>query len=184
MQVIHITALGARSYLNMTTGVVGGVAERQARRRGPTGGARGPVFRVREFWVRDAETGEKIAAKALPASFPVRNGQQATLVFAHFGKKSERLLAARNNSSGDCLQLPPARSLTLSLLLWLVLGWLAFWVTDLALTFDHRPGLVLIALVLWILAGLWYFLHGRAFRSRLGDALTGGPERMALLVER
>jgi hypothetical protein len=184
MQIIQITALGTRTYLSTTTGMVGGVTEREARRRGPTGTARGPVFKVREFWVKDFDTGEKQVAKAMPPEFPVRNGQQATLIVLHPGKKAERLLAARNNSSGEYFMLPPQRSLALGVVLWLALGWLGFWVTELTLSFDHKPGLLVIVLLVWLVAGIWYFLHARTFRNRLRRAVAAGPEQLALMVDR
>jgi hypothetical protein len=184
MQVIHITVWGSRSYLATTTGTVGGVTEREAIRKSLTGAPRGSVFKVREFWVKDSVTGEKLDAKALPLGFIIRNGQQATLIFSHFGKKGERLLAARNNSSGDYLLMPPLRSLGLAVALWLVLGWLGFWVADLLVTVEHKPGLILTVLLVWLVAGVWYFLHGRAFQTRLRKAVVGGPDQLALMVDR
>jgi hypothetical protein len=183
MQSIHITVLGARTYLRAATGEVGGVANREAMRRGVTGSGRGPVFAVREFWLKDADTGQKVEAKALPPAFPVRKGQQATLVFKHFGKKGERLLAVRNNSTSAYLVLPPTRPLLLAILLWLALGWLGYWVFNLLLTFDKKPGLIAAVLFLWLIGGLWYFLHGRAFQARLRQAIAAGPEQLALMVE-
>jgi hypothetical protein len=183
MQLIQITVFGARTYLSTATGMVGGVTDRQAQRRSPTGAARGPILNVREFWVKDSESGEKLEARAVPPDFAVRNGQQATLIFHHLGKKNQRLLAARNNSSGDYLLLPPPRSLTLALVLWVVLGWLAFWITQLTLSFDHKPGLVLFVLTVWLVAGIWYFLHARAFRNRLQAAVAAGPAQLALMVD-
>ncbi|MGA7173073.1 MAG: hypothetical protein WCB86_05215 [Candidatus Dormiibacterota bacterium] len=184
MQIIHITALGARTYLRAVTGQVGGSAKRQAMRRGVTGSGRGPIFSVREFWLKDVDTGLKVEAKALPADFPVRNGQQATLVFKHFGRKSERLLAVRNNSSGDYLVLPSGRPVALSILLWIVLGWIGYWVGNLLLTFDKKPGLIVTIVFLWLVGGLWYFFHGRAFQMRLRRAMAGGPDHLALMVDR
>jgi hypothetical protein len=184
MQIIHITALGARTYLRAVTGQVGGATNRQAMRRGVTGSARGPVFSVREFWLKDVDTGQKVEAKALPADFPVHNGQQATLVFKHFGGKSERLLAVRNNSSGEYLVLPSPRPLALAILLWLALGWIGYWVVNLLLTFDKKPGAIVTFLFLWLVGGLWYFFHGRAFQLRLRRAVAGGPDQLALMVDR
>jgi hypothetical protein len=184
MQVIQITVLGSRTYLATTTGTAGGVTEREARKRSPLGAPRGPVLRVREFWVKDADTGEKSTAPALPPDFPIRNGQPATLIFRHFGQKGQRLLAARNNASGEYFLTPPPRSLTLAILLWLVLGWIGFWVADLLDTIVHKPGLVLVVLLVWLVAGIWYFLHQRAFHTRLQQAVAGGPEQLALMVDR
>lgn len=184
MQVIQITVLGSRTYLATTTGTAGGLTEREARKRSPMGGPRGPVLRLREFWVKDTDTGEKSTATALPPDFPIRNGQSATLIFRHFGQKGQRLLAARNNGSGEYYLAPPPRSLSLSLLLWLVLGWIGFWVADLLDTIVHKPSLVLVILLVWLVAGLWYFLHQRAFRIRLQQAVAGGPEQLALMVDR
>ncbi|MGA8427619.1 MAG: hypothetical protein WB801_08550 [Candidatus Dormiibacterota bacterium] len=184
MQVIQITVLGSRTYLATVTGTAGGVAERQARRRGATGAPRGPVLTVREFWVKDPETGEKSTASALPSDFPIRNGQPATLIFRHFGQKGQRLLAARNNSSGDYYLAPPIRSLALSVILWLCLGWIGFWVAALLDAVEHKPGIVLIVLLVWLLGGIWYLLHLRAFQSRLKSAVAGGPEQLALMADR
>jgi hypothetical protein len=184
MQVIQITVLGSRTYLATTTGTAGGVTERQARKRSATGAPRGPVLTVREFWVKDTETREKSTATALPADFPIRNGQPATLIFRHFGRKGERLLAARNNSSGDYYLAPPTRSLPLSVVLWLCLGWIGFWVATLLNTVEHKPGIVLIVLVVWLLGGIWYLLHLKAFQARLRSAVVGGPEQLALMVDR
>jgi hypothetical protein len=184
MQVIHITVLGARTYLSAATGQVGGVISRQARRKGPTGAARGPLFTVREFWVKDVDSGQKVEAKALPADFAIRNGQQATLVFRHFGKRSQRLMAARNNASGDYYVLPPQRGTAVAVLLWLALGWIGFWVTTLILTFDKKPGLVVSFLVVWMVAGVWYFAHGRSFQTRLRQTIAAGPDQLALMVDR
>lgn len=184
MQIIQITALGSRSYLTITTGTVGGVTERQARKRGLTGAPRGPVIAVREFWVKDSDTGEKLAATALPSDFRISNRQQATLIFRHFGRKGQRLVAARNNSSGDYFLAPPPRTLALSVFLWLCLGWIGFWVADLLVTIEHKPGVVLIVLVIWLLGGAWYLLHQRAFQARLRSAVVGGPEQLALMVDR
>jgi hypothetical protein len=184
MQVIQITVLGSRTYLAATTGAVGGVTERQARKTSPMGAPRGPVLTLREFWVKDAETGEKLAATALPLDFPIRNGQSATLIFRHFGQKGQRLLAARNNGGGQYYLAPPPRGLALSLLLWLVLGWIGFWVAVLLDTIVHKSSLVLVILLVWLVAGIWYFLHQRAFRIRLQQAVVGGPEQLALMVDR
>jgi hypothetical protein len=184
MQVIQITALGSRTYLATTTGTVGGVTEREARRRSPTGAPRGPVFKVREFWVKDSDTGEKLAASALPPDFSIRNGQPATLIFRHFGQKGQRLLAARNNASGEYFLTPPPRSLPMAVFLWLVLGWLGFWVADLLVSIEHKPSLVLVVVLVWLVAGIWYFLHQRAFQTRLRRAVVGGPEQLALMVDR
>jgi hypothetical protein len=183
MQVIHITVLGARTYLSAVTGQIGGVTNQQVRRRGPTGSPRGPVFTVREFTVKDIDSGQKIDAKGLPADFAARNGQQATLLFRHFGKKSQRLLAARNNASGDFFLLPP-RSTGLAIVLWLALGWIGFWVTTLILTFDKQHSLVISFLIVWVVAGLWYILHARAFQERLRQAVAAGPDQLAHMVDR
>jgi hypothetical protein len=183
MQVIQITVLGARTYLTTTTGTVGGVTERQAAKRTLTGAPRGPVITVREFWVKDSDTGEKLAATALPSDFAIRNRQQATLIFRHFGRKGQRLLAARNNSSGAYFLAPPTRSLTLSVILWVCLGWIGFWVADLLVTIEHKPGLVLIVLLVWLVGGAWYLLHQRSFQARLKGAVLGGPEQLAMMVD-
>ncbi|MGA7086773.1 MAG: hypothetical protein WA724_03095 [Candidatus Dormiibacterota bacterium] len=184
MQVIQLTVLGSRTYLTTATGAAGGVTERQAWKRSLTGAPRGPALRVREFWVKDSETGEKLEATALPTDFLISNRQQATLIFRHFGRKGQRLLAARNNSSGDYYLAPPTRSLALSVLLWLVLGWIGFWVTDLLETVERKPGIVLVVLLLWLAGGTWYLLHERAFQARLRSAVVGGPEQLALMVDR
>jgi hypothetical protein len=139
---------------------------------------------VREFWVKDSDTGEKLAATALPSDFRISNRQQATLIFRHFGRKGQRLVAVRNNSSGDYFLAPPARSLALSVFLWLCLGWIGFWVADLLVTIEHKSGIVLIVLVVWLLGGTWYLLHQRAFQARLRRAVVGGPEQLALMVDR
>jgi hypothetical protein len=184
MQVIQITVLGSRTYLATATGTARGVTEREARKRSLTGAPRGPVLTVREFWVKDAETGEKLTAAALPAEFHIRNGQPATLIFRHFGQKGQRLLAARNNSTGDYFLAPPLRGPALSVVLWLCLGWIGFWVADLLVTIAHKPGVVFIVLVVWLLGGTWYLLHQRAFQARLRGAVVGGPEQLALMVDR
>ena len=168
------SAWGA-DHVAAVTGQASAVSTAQVRRRSPTGAPRGPVFTVREFSVKDGDTGQKIAAKGLPSDFAIRNGQQATLVFRHFSKKSQRLVAARNNASGDYYLLPPQRPTALAVLLWLALGWIGFWVTTLILSFEKRPGLVVSFLIIWMTAGIWFFAHGRAYRARLQQAVAAGP---------
>lgn len=184
MEILQITVLGRRSYFNMISGSVEGLTQRKARRKTAGGRASGPVLSVSEFWIKDSSSSAKQLVEAVPEGFAVRNGQAATVLFSKLDKKGQRLLAVRNNASGKYLILPPGRPFVVALLMWLAVGWVGFWVSELALVYTHKPTLSLFFLFIWLVGGLWTHFHGRGVQRRLRQAVAGGPSQLALLIDR
>ena len=183
METIRIAVLGRRRYFSVVTGVVSDVTQRKVQRNRVMGASRLPIT-VKEFWVQDASTGQRQQVESVPLDFKVRNGQDATLVFHHLGRRHQYLAAVRNNSSATCFMVPPHRPTQGAVLRWMAILWLGLWAFLLTQRYAHAPTADFGFIVLWIVGGVWAYFHARGVENRLSAALKGGPSQLALLVNR